>query len=76
MEIAVREEMALTVADVLVRRLGLFYETSDQGVRAAAIVAERMRSLLGWDSQRTEREIHAYEDLVRADQGFRVDHGG
>ncbi len=75
-DIAMHEEMAMTLADLLVRRLGLFYESPDQGVRAAAMVAERMGGVLGWDSQRTAGEIRAYEDLVRAHQGFRVDHGG
>jgi len=75
-DIAVLEEMAMTLGDVLVRRLGLFYETSDQGVRIAGAVAERIGGLLGWDSQRTERELRAYEDLAKAHQAFRVDHGG
>jgi len=75
-DIAINEEMAMTLADVLVRRLGLFYEAPDQGVPAAAMVAERMGGVLGWDSQRTEAEVRSYEDLVRAHQGFRVDHGG
>lgn len=75
-EIAVNEEMAMTVADVLVRRLGLFYEAPDQGVEAAPRVAERIGGVLGWDSRRTERELREYEDLVRAHQAFRVDHGG
>jgi len=75
-DIAMNEEMALTLADVLVRRLGLFYESPDQGAHAAAMVAERMGGVLGWDSLRMDREIRAYEDLVRAHQGFRVDHGG
>jgi len=75
-EIAVHEEMAMTLGDVLVRRLGLFYETPDQGVHVAGAVAERIGGILGWDSTRTGREIRAYEDLVRAHQGFRVDHGG
>ena len=75
-EIAVHEEMAMTLGDVLVRRLGLFYETPDQGIGVAAAVAERMGRLLGWDSERMAREIRAYEDLARAHQGFRVDHGG
>ena len=75
-EIAVHEEMAMTLDDVLVRRLGLFYETPDQGVHVAEAVAERIGGILGWDPARTEREINAYENLVRAHQGFRVDHGG
>ena len=75
-EIAVYEEMAMTLGDVLVRRLGLFYETPDQGLLIAGAVTERIGGLLGWDSTRTEQEARAYEDLVRAHQGFRVDHGG
>jgi len=74
-DIAMDEEMAMTIADVLVRRLGLFYESPDQGVNAAAMVAERMGKVLGWDSQRMDLEIRAYEDLVRAHQGFRAGHG-
>ncbi len=74
-DIAMDEEMAMTVVDVLVRRLGLFYESPEQGVRAAAMVAERMGKVLGWESQRIDLEIRAYEDLVRAHQGFRADHG-
>jgi len=74
-DIAMDEEMAMTVVDVFVRRLGLFYESPEQGVRAAAMVAERMGKVLGWESQRIDLEIRAYEDLVRAHQGFRADHG-
>ena len=74
-DIAMDEEMAMTIADVLVRRLGLFYESPDQGANAAAMVAERMGKVLGWDSQRMDLEIRAYEDLVRAHQGFRADKG-
>src|SRR3989441_1708318 len=74
-DIAMNEEMAVTLVDVLVRRLGLFFEAWDQGVEAAPMIAERMGKVLGWDSQRTDLEIRAYEDLVRAHQGFRADPG-
>jgi glycerol-3-phosphate dehydrogenase len=74
--VAVREEMAMTLADVLVRRLGLFYEAKDQGFDAAPEVASRMGLLLGWDAARTEREVEEYRALVIAHRGFRVDHGG
>jgi len=75
-EIAVHDEMAMTLGDVLVRRLGLFYETPDQGVGVAATVAERMGRLLGWDSQKMEQEVRGYENLARDHQRFRVAHGG
>jgi glycerol-3-phosphate dehydrogenase len=72
-EIAVREEMALTIADVLVRRLGLFYEASDQGITVAPDVAERMAGIFGWDAMRTDRETREYRELVAAHQRFRTD---
>src|SRR3972149_1995747 len=41
-ELALREEMAVTLDDMLVRRLSLFYEAPDQGLAAAPRVADRM----------------------------------
>jgi glycerol-3-phosphate dehydrogenase len=70
-DIAVREEMALTLADVLVRRLGLFYEASDQAVAVAPEVATRMAGLLSWDSTQTSREVAAYRALVSSHRAFR-----
>ena len=75
-DLAVTEEMAMTLSDVLVRRLGLFYEASDQAFDAAARVAVRMAGLLGWDADRTAREVEEYRALVQAHRAFRVDHGG
>jgi len=75
-DLAVTEEMAMTLADVLVRRLGLFYEASDQAFDVAPRVAARMADLLGWDVGRTAREVEEYRALVQAHRAFRVDHGG
>jgi glycerol-3-phosphate dehydrogenase len=69
-DIAVGEEMALTLADVLVRRLGLFYEASDQAVAVAPGVAARMAVMLGWDSTRTSEEVAAYRALVSSHRAF------
>src|SRR5439155_23902175 len=41
-DIAMHEEMALTLTDVLVRRLRLFYEAADQAYEAAPEVASGM----------------------------------
>jgi glycerol-3-phosphate dehydrogenase len=61
---AVDEEMALTLEDVLDRRLRLLYFDTHQGLDvvepAAALVAAR----LGWDAERTAREIAAYRRLA------------
>ncbi len=73
---AVEAEMAMTLEDVMVRRLGLFYEAGDQGLALAPVVAEQIASHLGWDQTRVVREVQAYRDLVAAHRGFREAHGG
>ena len=75
-DIAVHEEMALTLTDVLVRRLGLFYEAPDQAFEVAADVSARMGNALGWDAERMAREVEEYRALVTEHRAFRVDHGG
>lgn len=72
-DIAIREEMALTLSDVLVRRLGLFYEAADQALAVAPDVANRMAGMLDWDSTRTANEVAAYRDLVSSHRAFRED---
>ena len=75
-DIAMHEEMALTLTDVLVRRLGLFYEAADQAYEAAPEVASRMAKVLGWDADSTAREVEAYRTLVTEHRAFRMNRGG
>lgn len=75
-ELAVREEMALSLSDVLVRRLGLFYEAAGQATEVAEEVAERAGRLLGWDAARVAREVAEYKELVASHRAFLVNHGG
>ena len=75
-DIAVHEEMALTLTDVLVRRLGLFYEAADQAFEVAQQVASRMARALGWEAARTAREVEEYRTLVTEHRAFRADHDG
>lgn len=70
-DLAVYEEMAMTLSDVMVRRLGLFYELPDQGLDAAPEVAARMEDLLGWEADRTADEIDEYLSFVMAHRAFR-----
>ncbi len=63
---AVRRELALTVEDVLVRRLHVYYERSDHGVPVARRVAELMGLELGWDEELIEAERNRYLAMVRA----------
>ena len=61
---AVRRELAQTVADVLVRRIHLFYETRDHGVRCAPRVAALLGRELGWGAERVAEEAAAYAGFV------------
>jgi len=64
---AVRAEMALTLEDVLVRRLHLFYEAADGGLAVAEQVARRMAAEpgLGWTAAETAAQVDAYRSAVR-----------
>ena len=57
---AVEREMALTLADILVRRLHVAFETHDHGVSAAPAVARVAAPLLGWTGERIEEELARY----------------
>jgi len=74
-EVAIHEEMAMTLVDVLVRRLGLFYEARDQALGVADEVAERMAETLGWDASRVERETRLYRERVAEHRKFRENRG-
>jgi glycerol-3-phosphate dehydrogenase len=59
---AVRYEMALTLEDVLKRRLHLFYDARDGAVSVAAEVARRMAALpeRGWSEEEIAGQVQAY----------------
>ena len=59
-ERAVREEMALTVADVLIRRTRLAFRLPDHGVPLAPAVAALMAPALGWSAERARDAAAAY----------------
>ncbi|HEX6746759.1 MAG TPA: glycerol-3-phosphate dehydrogenase [Longimicrobium sp.] len=69
---AVRHEMAMTLDDLLVRRLHLFYEARDGGLSVAREVAERMAREpgIGWDAAEIERHVERYRAAVAATRGF------
>ncbi len=57
---AIEQEMALTLADILVRRLHVAFETHDHGMSAAPAVARVAAPLLGWTGERMEAELARY----------------
>jgi glycerol-3-phosphate dehydrogenase len=62
---AVEREMAATLADVLVRRTRIAFETRDHGLAVAPHVAGIIAPLLGWTAEDALAELGRYEDDVR-----------
>lgn len=67
---AARREFAMTVDDVLARRLHLAWETRDQGVAAAAAVAELLGDVLGWDAGQCLQAAEEYRTAAHARYGW------
>ena len=57
---AARAEAALTVGDVLARRLRLDLESADHGTGAAPETAALLAGALGWAAERREGEVRRY----------------
>jgi len=64
----VRAEGALHLDDVLTRRTRVSIETGHRGVESAPEVAALMGPVLGWDAERTAREVEHYTARVAAER--------
>jgi glycerol-3-phosphate dehydrogenase len=68
---AVRNEQALSVADVLLRRtrLGLLAAPAltGDGAEVPRTVAQAMAAELGWDDARVDGELHAWREVAAAE---------
>jgi glycerol-3-phosphate dehydrogenase len=61
---AVREEMALTLGDLLIRRVPVAFELRDHGRAVARSVAPRVAEWLGWDDAALDRALDDYDREV------------
>ncbi len=61
---SVEREMACTIADVLLRRTHVAFETRDHGRAAARRISPLMAVLLGWSEAERERQVAEYEREV------------
>jgi glycerol-3-phosphate dehydrogenase len=68
---AVEREMAVSLADVLVRRTHIAFETRDHGRGVARRIAPLMAALLQWSD--TEREAHVAAYDAEIERVFGVD---
>ena len=73
---AIRREMAVTLCDLLIRRIHLFYETSNQAWDQAPFVADVAAKELGWGEQRKEAELAAYQSEIERSMAFRSELAG
>lgn len=66
-----RQEMGLTLCDILIRRNHLFYEVVGHGVKEAPELAEIVGAELGWTETERADQLQTYLDEVDAMTGFR-----
>jgi glycerol-3-phosphate dehydrogenase len=64
---AVRAEGALHLDDVLTRRMRVSIQTPHRGVESAPQVVALMARELGWDEERSAREVAHYAARVEAE---------
>jgi glycerol-3-phosphate dehydrogenase len=62
---AARHEHALSIDDVLTRRIRLVQELPDRGAAIAPRVAEILGAELGWDAVRQQAEVDSFLDHAR-----------
>jgi glycerol-3-phosphate dehydrogenase len=71
---AVEREMALTLGDLLIRRLQVAFETRDHGLAAAPAAARVVGPLLGWSENDYAAQLAAYREEIAAI--FGIDEAG
>jgi glycerol-3-phosphate dehydrogenase len=67
---AARNELALSIDDVLARRMRLAQELPDRGASIAPRVAAILGGELGWDAERQAAEVAAYLETARREYGL------
>ena len=67
---AARHELALSLDDVLARRMRLAQELPDRGASIATTVAAVLGAELGWDKRRRDTEVRRYLETARREYGL------
>ena len=60
-DFGVREELAASVSDILIRRTQLFFRDYNQGLGSVDKVANRMAELIGWSDAEKQKSIDHYK---------------
>lgn len=67
----VREELAASVSDIMIRRTQIFFRDHQQGLLSVDKVADRMAELIGWSEAEKQRSIDDYKHEVALSQKWR-----
>jgi glycerol-3-phosphate dehydrogenase len=62
--VAVRDELAQTLGDLLIRRTKIAFLLEDHGLAAAPLVFDVVAPALGWDAARCDDEVERYRKEV------------
>lgn len=65
---SIKYEMAMTLEDIMVRRLHIFHEVQDQGVTVAGEIAKLAGLQLEWDSAEIGKQLTQYSERVKQSQ--------
>jgi glycerol-3-phosphate dehydrogenase len=71
-DFAVRRDLAVTIEDVLGRRVPLLLTARDQGLGVGEAVADRMASLCGWDAALRQRNLDEYRFEVELSRRWKT----
>jgi glycerol-3-phosphate dehydrogenase len=70
-DFAVREELAASVSDVMIRRTQIYFRDRQQGLQSVDKVADRMAVLIGWSAEERQQSIDGYKAEVALSQKWR-----
>ena len=70
-DFGVREELAASVSDIMVRRTQIFFRDLDQGLGAVEKVATRMAHLIGWSDAEKQKSVDDYKADVALSQRWK-----
>ncbi len=68
---SVKEELAMALEDVMIRRTQLFFKDRNQGLDCLDTVADEMGQLLGWDDAEKLQQIERYKVEVQRSRRWR-----
>ena len=70
-DFGVREELAASVSDIMMRRTQIFFRDFKQGLGSLDKVALRLAHLIGWSDEERQNSVDAYEAEVALSQRWK-----